>query len=65
MKWIIDRFEENFAVIGGNDVYFNVPKNALPEGVSEGDILDVEINTAETSAKTKEVKDRLKKLFGE
>ena len=65
MKWIIDRFEGDFAVVGCGDMYFNVPKSALPLGVSEGDVLNIEINVAETNAKTVQVKDRLKKLFGE
>lgn len=65
MKWIIDRFEGNYAVVGCGDVYFNVPKSALPPNVLEGDIVDIVINVAETDAKTNKVKDRLKKLFGE
>ncbi len=65
MKWVIDRFEGDYALIGCGDMYFNIPKSALPFGISEGDILDIQINVAETDAKTVQVKDRLKKLFGE
>ena len=65
MKWVIDRFEDNYAIIGCGDEYFNIPKDVLPEGASEGDILNITINTADTEAASVRVKDRLKKLFGE
>ncbi len=65
MKWIIDRFEEDYAIVGCGDVYFNVPKAALPSDASVNDVLDIEINAADTDAKTIQAKDRLKKLFGE
>ena len=65
MKWIIDRFEENYAVIECKKKYFNIPKDALPYEVSEGDVLNIEINTAETQSRKNKVSERLKKLFGE
>lgn len=65
MKWIIDRFEENYAVIECGDVCFNVSKNVLPSDISEGDVLDITVNTAETENRKKQLKGRLKKLFGE
>lgn len=63
--WLIDRFEGDYAVIEFGDICFNVPKSALPSGASEGDVLDVEINADETEAREKQLKSRLKKLFGE
>ena len=65
MKWIIDRFEENFAIIECNNQYFNIPKNTLPSNVCEGDILDININVAETESKKERLNNRLKNLFGE
>ncbi len=65
MKWIIDRFEEDYAVIECKDICFNIPKNALPSNICEGDVLDIEINTAETENREKQLKGRLKNLFGE
>ena len=65
MKWIIDRFEENFAVVGCGNLYFNVPKEALPKGVLEGSILELQINIDETENKTRQLKERLNNLFGE
>ena len=65
MEWIIDRFEENFAVVGCGDMYFNIPKNALPEEASEGSIIKLEINISETENRAENLKNRLNNLFGE
>lgn len=65
MKWIIDRFEEDFAVVGCNDIYFNVPKNVLPADAAEGDVMEIKVDAGETEEREKQLKDRLKKLFGE
>ncbi len=65
MKWIIDRFEEDYAVIECENNYFNVPKNTLPDNLAEGDVLNIEIDTAETKKRKNQANNRLKKLFGE
>ena len=39
MKVIIDRFEEDFAVIEDNGVIINVPRSELPENATEGSVL--------------------------
>ena len=65
MKWIIDRFEENFAVIEYETKVFNVPKDALPSGVCEGDVMEITVNVAETESKKNKLDNRLKNLFGE
>ncbi len=65
MKWIIDRFEEDYAVIECENNYFNIPKNTLPDNLAEGDVLNIEIDTAETKKRKNQANNRLKKLFGE
>ena len=65
MKWIIDRFEENYAVIECENTSFNVPKAALPCDASEGDVLNVLTDIKETKNRENQMKDRLKNLFGE
>ena len=65
MKWTIDRFEEDFAVIECNNKYFNIPKNILPSDLCEGDILEITLNVAETKSKKDNLNNRLKNLFGE
>ena len=65
MKWTIDRFEEDFAVIECNNKYFNIPKNVLPSDLCEGDLLEITLNVAETKSKKDNLNNRLKNLFGE
>lgn len=65
MKWVIDRFEGDFAVVECGGVYFNVPMDVIPSGVREGSILEISINAEETEKKEMELKNRIKKLFGE
>ena len=65
MKWIIDRFEENFAVIECNDQYFNIPKSTLPTDVCEGDVIEITVNVEETENRKTKISNRLKNLFGE
>ena len=65
MKWVIDRFEGDYAVVGCGDMYFNIPRSALPSGILEGDILCIAVNDADTYTKTVQGKDRLNNLFGE
>ena len=65
MKWIIDRFEEEFAVIECDGKCFDVPKKMLPSGAAEGDVLDICVNETETSKRREQANSRLKKLFGE
>ncbi|APU58871.1 DUF3006 domain-containing protein [Clostridium botulinum] len=43
MKGIIDRFEENFAVIELEDKkMINIDKNIIPKKAKEGDVINVE-----------------------
>ena len=65
MKWIIEKFEEDLAVIECNNLYFNIPKSTLPTNVCEGDILEITINVAETKSQKENLNNRLKNLFGE
>ncbi|ACQ52702.1 DUF3006 domain-containing protein [Clostridium botulinum] len=43
MKGIIDRFEENFAVIELEDKkMINIDKNIIPKKAKEGDVINIE-----------------------
>lgn len=64
MVWIVDRVEENFAVLECGGLTFDVPKSVLPENVSEGDVLTVSKDMDKTSARAKKGDDILKDLFG-
>jgi len=48
MKWIIDRFEGDFAIIECNNKTYNIEKEILPKNVKECDILEININETET-----------------
>ena len=63
MKWTIDRFEEDFAVIECNNKYFNIPKNVLPSDLCEGDILEITLNVAETSVQASSKSKAIKRFI--
>lgn len=65
MKWIIDRFEEDYAVVECNGICFNIPKNTLPQDVAEGDVVKICINKNETESRKARADKLLDELFGE
>lgn len=54
--FIIDRFEENWAVIEYGSQMYNLPKSLLPKGAKEGDVLNLSI-TIDKEATRKRRKD--------
>ena len=63
MKWIIDRFEGDFAVVECDGSSFDLPKYALPNDVREGDVVEVTINKNETEKVKNNAEKLLKSLF--
>lgn len=63
MKWIIERFEGDFAVVECDGNCFNLPKYALPSDVREGDVVEVSINKNETEKAKNDAESFLKNLF--
>lgn len=66
--YIIDRFEENFAVIECEDKStFNIPRAILPRNAKEGDviILSAKINKAATTEFKNQHKGLLDNFFDE
>ena len=61
--WIIDRFEEDYAVIESGDITFSIPKSVLPEKAKEGDCLNICINTEETKQRKEKANNLMDKLF--
>lgn len=60
MRVIIDRFEGDYAVVELPDMSMvDMPKQLVPEGAQEGDILSIEIDLDET----KNRKERIRKLM--
>ncbi|ABS33201.1 DUF3006 domain-containing protein [Clostridium botulinum] len=63
MKGIIDRFEENFAIIELEDKkMINIDKNIIPKKAKEGDVINIEGDIITLNEKERE---RLKKEIDE
>jgi hypothetical protein len=57
MKYTIDRFEGDFAVVElENRQFVNIPRSAIPSKAKEGDILSIEVDKKETKAQQKNIK---------
>lgn len=64
MKYIVDRFEGEYAVIelsGGKTV--NIPKSILPENACEGSIINITVDETETAKRKEKMQNRLNGLF--
>ncbi|RBP38951.1 DUF3006 domain-containing protein [Garciella nitratireducens] len=56
MKVIIDRFEEKFVVVElENRNIINMPKELVPKGAKEGDVLEIRINREETQKRKQKI----------
>jgi hypothetical protein len=66
---VVDRFEGNFAVCEGSDrTMMNIPRSKLPEGVKEGDVLDITdsgitLNQSETTKRRAYIKKLMNGLW--
>lgn len=64
MKFTIDRFEGEYAVVELENMdMINIPKEILPEGTKEGDILEVSINKDETEEREKRIEEKFNRLL--
>lgn len=60
MKITIDRFEGDYAIVELEDMTIvDMPRQLMPKGAKEGDILSIEIDANETKAR----KERIAKLM--
>lgn len=51
VQLIIDRFEEQWAVVEFGDKTFNMPREIFPPYIKEGDILNLTLNVEESETK--------------
>lgn len=71
MKGIVDRFEENLAIIElENKKFISIPKSKLPLNIKEGDVIiikddEIEIDFKKTSIIKKEIEALMDDLFEE
>lgn len=64
MRYIIDRFEGEFAVCELEDMSIvNIPKDALPPEAHEGDSILVTIDSVETEGRKEKIKKLMDDLF--
>ena len=64
MQWIVDRLEEDVAVIEAeNGIMLMAHVAALPENTKEGDVLSIEIDTTATQDRKAAMKEKMKRLF--
>lgn len=63
MKVTIDRFEGEYAVVElDNGSFANLPKVLVPDS-SEGDIVEITINTDETCKRNRNINNLMNELF--
>lgn len=60
---IVERIEDDIAVIEIENAYIELPLDVLPDDVSEGDVLSIVIDRESTRNKREEVRDKLTELF--
>ena len=66
MKVIIDRFEENYAVVELSDKKtVDLPLELVPEGGKEGDVLDITIDYKETDKRKEEIENLMEDMWKE
>ena len=64
MKYIIDRFEGDFAIVELSDKTFvNIPKAVIPPEAKEGSVIDVTIDEDSTAARTEKINNLMNDLF--
>ncbi|MDE5604592.1 MAG: DUF3006 domain-containing protein [Eubacterium sp.] len=63
-KLIVDRIEADFAVCEIEEGNFaDIPLKALPDGVHEGDVIKISVDTEETENRKKNINKLMNSLF--
>ncbi|WP_026476246.1 DUF3006 domain-containing protein [Alkaliphilus transvaalensis] len=66
MKVIIDGFEEKYAVVElENRKVVDIPKELLPKGAKEGDVIEITINSQETKERKEKIEKLMKNLWAD
>ena len=64
MKVIIDRFEEEIAIVElENGDMVDVPKQILPNNAKEGSVINITCDEKETNAKRDAAKQKMNSIF--
>ena len=63
-KFIIDRFEGDFAVCETEELEFiDIPKAALPCDAKEGDVITISVDKSETDKRKEKIEGLMNSLF--
>lgn len=64
LKYIIDRFEGDFAIVELEDKTFsNIPRIAIPLEAKEGSVIDVAIDVESTDERSRKINRMMGDLF--
>jgi len=64
MKYIIDRFEGDYAIVELSDkTLINIPKAAIPPEAKEGTVIEVTVDEVSTAARTEKINNLMDDLF--
>lgn len=64
MRFTIDRFEEEFAIVElENGEVVEIPKAILPSESKEGDIISISVEKDETEERKKRIQNKFDRLF--
>ncbi|MSU00436.1 DUF3006 domain-containing protein [Tissierella pigra] len=64
MKFTIDRFEEDFAIVElENKDTIEIPRIIIPEEAKEGDIISITIEKDETDKRKERIQGKFDRLF--
>lgn len=61
--FVVDRIENDIAVVEFGETYINIPLSSFKEKVSEGDVLYLTVDKVETENRKKNLSSRLSRLF--
>lgn len=66
MKYTIDRFESDFAVVElENQKFVNIPRSAIPIEAKEGDIISVKVDIKSTQEQEKHIKKLMNNIWAD
>ena len=61
--FVVDRIENDMAVVEFGETYINIPLSAFKEKVTEGDVLYLTVDKVETEIRKNNLSSRLSRLF--
>lgn len=64
MRLTVDRFEGDYAICElENGEFVDIPRKALPEGITEGSKLSIEVDETEQKDDQERIKNKMNHLF--